>query len=340
MMSTMPPLTPRPVADSLDELLAGATGREPFLTTDSKSGSLFERVLIDGVPHIVKHVHVDRDWTMRFNGDIGCHPITVWALGLMDVCPEHVEHGVVGVVRGLGRNGWGGAIAMRDLTAELVPPGDDVLPADDVLGHLDSLAALSARTLGWRDEQSLLVPLGNRWSWFGPSSLAVEAERGWPDEVPPIAARGWEQFASRAPRDVGDAIDALRRDNGPLVVAARATPQCFVHGDWKLGNVGRCADGRTVLIDWSYPGEAPPCHELAWYLALNRSRMPFTKEAAIEAFAAALRRHGAEPAGWFERQLDICLLAMLVIIGWEKALGDEAELGWWCDRAREGLRWL
>jgi hypothetical protein len=30
------------------------------------------------------------------------------------------------------------------------------------------------------------------------------------------------------------------------------------------------------------------------------------------------------------------LLAGLVVFGWEKALGDDAELGWWCDRAREG----
>ena len=37
-------LTPRPVAGSVDELLAGVTDREPFLHSDSKSGSAFERV--------------------------------------------------------------------------------------------------------------------------------------------------------------------------------------------------------------------------------------------------------------------------------------------------------
>jgi hypothetical protein len=30
----------------------------------------------------------------------------------------------------------------------------------------------------------------------------------------------------------------------------------------------------------------------------------------------------------------------LVQFGWEKALGDDDELGWWCDRAREGVRRL
>jgi len=29
-----------------------------------------------------------------------------------------------------------------------------------------------------------------------------------------------------------------------------------------------------------------------------------------------------------------------VIFGWEKALGNDDELGWWCDRAREGARRL
>ena len=38
--------------------------------------------------------------------------------------------------------------------------------------------------------------------------------------------------------------------------ALRTTPQTFVGGDWKLGNVGRRPDGRTVLVDQAYPGEA------------------------------------------------------------------------------------
>ncbi|OWY62537.1 hypothetical protein B7486_57900, partial [cyanobacterium TDX16] len=67
-------LRPQPVACSLDELLAGASDRRPFLTSDSKSGSRFERVCIDGERYVVKHVHVDDDWTMRGFGDLGCRP--------------------------------------------------------------------------------------------------------------------------------------------------------------------------------------------------------------------------------------------------------------------------
>ncbi len=329
-------LTPRSVTTSLEELLAGAVVREPFLTSDSKSGSALERIMLaDGSMRILKHVHVDDDWTMRFNGDLGCHPAQVWASGLMDVLPQRIDHGVIGVATGLGREGRGAAILMRDLGGAMVPPGDDVVPLDQHLTYLDDMARLSARTLGWRDDVGL-VPLGNRWSWFNQAALEVEADRGWPDPVPKIAFDGWARFAERAPTDVVDLIDALRRDPSPLVRRAQDTPQSFVHGDWKLGNVGTAGDGRTVLIDWTFPGEGPCTYELAWYLAINRARMPQSKEDAIDRFRSSLAREGAVIDGWFEEQLALSLLAALVVFGWEKALGPDDELAWWCDRARAG----
>lgn len=332
-------LTPRPVASSVAELLRGATHREPFLTSDSKSGSGFERVVIDGAPHVLKHVHPDRDWTMRFNHDVGCNPVQVWAAGLMDALPERIDHATVAVAGGLGRNGWGGAILMRDAGPELVAPGGAPLDPAAHARHLDDMAALSARMLGWRDTVGL-VPLAARWGWFGPRCLDAEAARGWPDPVPRVAAQGWERFAERAPRDARAVIDELRRDPSPLVAAAGRTPMTFVHGDWKLGNVGTARDGRTILIDWTYPGEAPPCYELAWYLALNSARLPASKEDTIAGFDAALRRHGVDTAPWFARQSALCLLGALVIFGWEKALGDDAELLWWCRRAVAGAEFL
>jgi hypothetical protein len=331
--------TPRPVAASIEELLDGATAREPFLHSDSKSGVGFERVVIGGEPHILKHVHIDHDWTMRFFGETTCVPVDVWRHGLMDVLPERIDHATVGVAAGLGRDGLGGALLMRDVGPAMVPAGDDPLPIEHHLRLLDDLAGLGARMWGWVDDAGLL-PLANRWIAFNDAGIAAEEARGFPDAVPRIAREGWARFAERAPRDVADAVGALRRDTRPLVDAVSATPLTFLHGDWKLGNLGLGADGRTVLLDWTYCGVGPICAELGWYLAINRARLPHSKEDAVAAFRASLERHGVDTTAWWERQLELSLLGTVVLLGWEKAFGTDDEFGWWCDRALEGARYL
>ena len=86
----------------------------------------------------------------------------------------------------------------------------------------------------------------------------------------------------------------LRRELTPLVDALASTPTSFLHGDWKMGNLGIGRDGRSVLVDWTYSGPGPVCHELGWYLALNRARLPESKEATISVLREALERHGVD----------------------------------------------
>jgi len=327
--------TARPVAASIEELIDGATGRRPFRTGDGKSGSTFERLEIDGEPHVLKLMHVDDDWLARSVGDLGCHQVTVWASGLLDLFPPSIDHTLVGAARGFGPRGLGAALLMRDVGDHLVPEGDTVVPLEQHAAFLDHLAELSARRWGWTDTVGL-VPASVRWCMFGDGMLACEEARGWPDEVPPIVARGWTAFAERTPADVRDAVAGVRAAPWLLADAVADTPQTFLHGDWKMGNLGSHPDGRTILLDCAYPGEGPPCADLGWYLALNRARLPETKDAAIDRFRAALERHGVDTARWWDRQLDLCLLGTVVQLGWEKALGDEDELGWWMARARAG----
>jgi hypothetical protein len=331
-------LAPRAAAASLAELLQGATARRPLDAHDAKSGSALERLEIDGEPHVLKHLHPDDDWTMRGFGDLGCRPVAVWTSGILDALPPVIDHAVVGAVSGVGRNDWGGALLLRDVSAHLVPPGDDVLPLAHHRQLLDHLAELACAFWEPTDLPELLS-MESRWSAFGPGWMAAEAERGWPDPVPRIASDGWQRFARRAPADVVEIIEALRRDVDPLVRAVRRTPLTLLHGDWKLGNLGVAGD-RTVLLDWTYPGVGPVAHDLAWYLALNRARLPESKEATIDVLRGSLERRGIDTAPWWEAQVALCLLGALVQFGWEKALGDDDELGWWCDRARDGQRWL
>jgi Phosphotransferase enzyme family len=337
----MPPaLTPRAAARSVDELVADATSRRPFQHADGKSGSRFERVEIGGERYVLKVMHVDDDWIARSLGDLACRQVTVWTSGLLDALPASIDHTVVGAARGFGRNGWGAALLMNDVGGHMVPEGDATVPRSQHAAFVDHMAELSARFWGWSDTLGL-TPLTIRWSFFGPGMLECERELGWPHEVPAIAERGWRAFTDRAPGDVAGAVDAVRHAPSLLSGAVASTPSTFLHGDWKMGNLGSHRDGRTILLDCAYPGEGPACHELGWYLATNRARLPESKEDVIARFRRALTVHGVDTdSGWWDRQLDLCLFGTVVQLGWEKALGDADELGWWTDRAREGARRL
>jgi hypothetical protein len=218
--------------------------------------------------------------------------------------------------------------------------GDVAFREQQHLDFIDHLAMMCAATWGWHDDLGLM-PYGARWEFFGHAAIDGDRALGWPERVPQIADEGWARFAERAPSTIAHAIDALRHDVTPLAAALATTPSCFLHGDWKAGNLGS-ADGRTILIDWVYLGEGPACHELGWYLALNRAKLPagHSKERVMSDFRAALERHGVATSGWWDRQLSLAMLGAVVQFGWEKALGDGAELGWWCDRATEGLAQL
>jgi hypothetical protein len=336
MLSPVEGLSTRRPAGSIDELIEGFTVREPLGGTDGKSGATLERVVIDGEPFVLKQLHVDHDWTMRGFGDLCCRPVRLWVTGMLDRMPPSIDHAVAGAATGLGRNGWGGALLLYDVGEHLVPEGEDPIPFDQHRQLLDHLADLSVAFWQWEDDLDLL-PMSVRYTMFNPSWLAAEADRGWPDPVPRIADEGWSRFATDCPRVVREAVTELRRDVDPLVRALAPTPSAFLHGDWKMGNLGTRADGPSVLLDWTYPGSGPPLHELAWYLALNRARLPESKEDATDALRSSFESRGIETATWWEAQLDLCLLGCLVQFGWEKALGDDAELMWWCERAQRGV---
>ena len=328
------------LAASVEELLAPAERREPFLNADGRSSARFERVWIEGRPHIVKYAHLDDDFTMRVSGDLGCRPVRAWALGLLDGAPDLIDHAIVGAADGYGPNGWGAALLMRDVSAELATTGDELFTIDQHVAFVGHLSGWCAATWGFRDDPPLLLPYEARWAWFGQAALEGERTLGWPERTPCLAAMGWERFVDRAPAAVAEGVEELRRDVGPLASALRQTPSCLLHGDVKASNMGTAGDGRTVLIDWAYVGEGPACHELGWYLALNRAKLPESKEDTIEAFRAGLERSGVATVPWWDRQLHLALLGTVVQFGWEKALGDSDELGWWCEAAREGLRLL
>jgi hypothetical protein len=183
---------------------------------------------------------------------------------------------------------------LRDVSTELVPLGDDPLPEEQHARFLDHMAAMASRMWGWHDRLGLL-PHRYRWSFFSPAALAGERALGFPERVPELAEEGWRRFANRVPARVRDLVAALVDDPTALADAVATTPATFLHGDWKLGNLGAAADGRTVLLDWAYPGEGPAAHEPAWYLALNRARLPFGTRRSRRSPTSAPRTERREP---------------------------------------------
>jgi hypothetical protein len=336
-VSTEPSTEPW-VADSLEELVAGASGRTPVRTSDAKSGASFERLSIDGRPHFLKVLSAESDWIMRVTGNTTHWEFQVWRSGVYSETPAVIDPTIVGMALEGSGPGARLAILMTDCAEELVPPGDDPLPLQHHHGFLDHMAAMHAHFLGWRDTIGL-QELSRRWLYFAPATITPELQV---DDVPvpvAVAEQGWARLPERAPR-LDDLVRAVHRDPEALATALRATPQTFVAGDWKLGNVGRHPDGRTILLDWAYPGEAPPCWELAWYLALNAARLPESKEDTIAHYRGRLEAHGVATRHWWDRQLGLCLVGMAALFAWEKAVGGDAELAWWETAALDGTRYL
>jgi thiamine kinase-like enzyme len=154
-----------------------------------------------------------------------------------------------------------------------------------------------------------------------------------------VAAEGWARLPDVAP-SMAELAFGMHADPTPLVDALATTPTTFLHGDWKMGNLGWHPEGRTILLDWAYLGAGPALWDLMWYLALNRARLPDTKEHSIDCYRAALEAAGVDTSEWWERQLGLAAVAIMVCFGWEKAVGDAGELAWWDAQVAAGRRFL
>jgi hypothetical protein len=311
-------------------LLARATSRVEVRGGDARSGAQFERVEIDGERYFVKRLSRAGDWIMRITGDEVHWPYLVWRHGLMGAAPPSIDSTVVAMeLEGTGRDAVL-TMLMRDVAEHLVPEGDDPVPPAQHARFMAHLAALSVAFWGWRDAIGL-TPMAHRLRFFAPDNIADELRT---DPVPgPVAAAdaGWPELAARAPR-LAAICRALWADPELVTGPLARTPATLLHGDWKMGNLGSHPDGRTILLDWAFPGAGPICWDLCWYLAINRRRLPEPKEAAAERCRAGLEAHGIATGDWWDRQLDLCTVAIMATFGWEKALGDDEELGWWADR--------
>ena len=328
-------MPPPEAVSCLDDLLVAASSRQPWVPEDTKSGARFERVVIDGERYVLKYEDPRDDWLLRATGDPGERYVRLWEAGLLGRMPAVIDPAVVAA----GFDGAVGMVLLRDVTAQLLPPGRP-FSTEQHTRFVDHMAAMHAEFWGWRDEVGL-TPLATRYLVFSPAVAAAEAARGSGAVVPRVMARGWDRLPEVSNR-LAELVLPLLNDPAPLVAALGAVPHTLVHGDWKAANLGSHADGRTVLLDFGeVPGEASPIADLSWYLALNTDLLPETKDETIATYRSALQRHGIDTADWWDTTVALELLATMLQFGWEKALGGPGpELGWWEAWAAEGSRRL
>jgi phosphotransferase family enzyme len=324
-------LTRRSVARSVDELLAGATSRERLKTLDSKSGADFERIVVDGTSYVVKHFTTP-DWLAEGSRDTTCRSVTLFEDGVYDAVDDIVDSAVVGAAR-LGVGSWPAALLMRDASADFVPV-DAAIDLDTHRCLLGAMAGLHARF--WESPpDTTYMPLAVNYEFLSPRRAVIEREMaGDRSDVLRAVGPGWAQVAAEAPA-AWSAVAGLLDDPGPLVAALGRGPSTFVHGDWKMGNLGRRGDGQVVLVDWDRPMAASPTVDLGWYVAVNCDRLPESKDASLVTYRQALERRGVATGSWWDEQVELGLLGAFVQLGWSKA-GQPGELAWWNDLAVRG----
>ena len=322
-------MTPATGARPARELLARAASRDSVVADDGRSGAVYERVTVDGTAYFVKRLSPSSDWVMRVTGDHVHRPYLAWQAGILDRAPACIDHTMVA----MDLDGAGGdaelTMVMRDVGGFLVPPGDTVVPPGQHAGFIAHMAAVAAAFWDWDDDIGLTT-MAQRLRLFAPDNIATELAAAQVPATIAAAAAGWQALPGRSPLLAG--IARLVHDQPEVITGPLAgTPRTFVHGDWKMGNLGSHPDGRTILLDWALPGSGPACWDLCWYLALNQARLPEPKESVIGRYRAELEARGIGTDSWWEPQLDRCMIGIMATFGWEKALGDDGELRWWED---------
>lgn len=316
----------------LAQLVARASERVVVNPSDGKSGAHFEQLTIDGAGYFLKVLSYEADWIMRCSGNTDFWEHKVWLAGLYDRVPNEIDHAMVAMALDDGRL----SMLQRDISDSLIPEGDALVTVEQHDAFMDHMAAFHAAYWGFVDTVGL-SSIEQRIGFFSDENMAREMRAADPPVPVRVAREGWTLLPERAPV-LAAIVNPARANPTPLADRLRAAgPPTFVIGDWKMGNLGyHAVTQQTVLLDWAYPGAAPGCWDLMWYLALNRARLPRTKEESIAAYREGLDRRGITTAGWFDDQLQLCAVGVMTLIAWEKAVGDADELAWWTEAVTRG----
>ena len=142
------------VAETLDELVAGATDRVEVRTLRREVGARFERLRIDGVPHFLKVLSAEDDWIMRVTGNTTTGSSRSGGPACTPASRRHRPHDRRHGARGR-RASARLAILMTDCSETWCRPATTPVPAEHHAGLIDHMAAMHAHFLGWHDDLGL-----------------------------------------------------------------------------------------------------------------------------------------------------------------------------------------
>jgi phosphotransferase family enzyme len=325
-------------APDVASLLAahGVSGSEVACASNGYSGARITAIECEGNRYLLKRVRYTDDWIMQVVGDRECREAHFAVSPLVARMPAHVRVPTLGAAR----DGDGFALLMGDITPLLLPE-EGILTADTVGRVLAALAEMHAAF--WDDDSDAGFDLSltaQRIRMTGPSVGEMLLARG----IDIGFSRGWQRFDALAPSGVAPVVRRLLDDPAPILDALSKLPSTLLHGDAKFGNMG--VDGDDLwLFDWAIVLRAPVAFELAWFLAVNSSRLPWSLDETMERYRAHLEHAlGAARyavADWPAQQAATMLIG-LMLYGWGKALdaddGRPQELAWWCEGADAAIR--
>ena len=206
---------------------------------------------IDGEPYVVKHLDHDADWTLRVAGIPGSATVELWRRGVFDELPDCFNQPIVAVAHDV-RRPTVSALLMHDVGTWLVPATDDTVPVEQHERFLDHMAALHATF--WERRIDVVSPT-DRYLELSPRMAAAEAAIGSDHLVPRLVAQGWPLLEEVAPA-LARVVVPLVHEPAPLVDALDRTPATFVHGNWKLDNLGTDDPGVPCCSTGSCPARA------------------------------------------------------------------------------------
>lgn len=271
----------------------------------------------DGICHVVKVTSAQTDWIMRATSDRQCREAILANAGFaQNICSPAI---------GAARDGATFSILMHDVSEHLL--SNEPLTTGQFTTLLRGISRLHTQTPPVNSD----VPwcsIEDRVTLFMPDPEKLAQFRIGQDIL-----KGWDLFFNHVPKSIADMVRTLFEDIRPLTCALEQLPNCLLHGDLKLDNIGILPDGALTLIDWSMPMVAPAAVEMGWFLAMNSRTLPVSLDETLTAYTTFSGLDGQ----LYERHRSLTVLCGLLIRGWRKALdaqsGDPSELRWWCERA-------